>query len=210
MGFLSCHAGGVYEHVSRLMGYQGLCFALYDNRGLVKAVTDRIGDLILRYNQHLVQLPDFPAVFQGDDFGFNTGTLLAPNDIREFFLPWHRRYSQIIHDAGKLYFLHSCGKVDDIMKDLVDDVKIDGKHSFQDDVVPIWEFQKQWGDRIAVLGGIDVHKLATLGEDDLRRHVRKVIDSCAPGGRFAVGAGNSIPSYVPVENYLTMIDEALS
>jgi uroporphyrinogen decarboxylase len=209
MGFLSCHAGGVYEHVSRLMGYEGLCLALYDNRELVKAVTDRVGDLILRYNQHLVQLHELPAVFQGDDFGFNTGTLLAPDDLREFFLPWHRRYAQLIHDAGKLYFLHSCGKVDDIMKDLIEDVKIDGKHSFQDDVVPVWEYKKRWGGQVALLGGIDVHKLSTFGEEDLRRHVRQVIDSCAPGGKFAVGAGNSIPSYVSVENYLVMIDEAL-
>ncbi len=25
-GFITCHAGGVYEHVSRLMGYEGLCY----------------------------------------------------------------------------------------------------------------------------------------------------------------------------------------
>ena len=29
------------------------------------------------------------------------------------------------------------------------------------------------------------------------------------GGRYAVGSGNSIPSYIPVENYLAMVDEAL-
>ena len=32
---------------------------------------------------------------------------------------------------------------------------------------------------------------------------------CAPGGRFAIGSGNSIPDYVPVENLLTMLDEVL-
>jgi uroporphyrinogen decarboxylase len=209
MGFLSCHAGGVYEHVSRLMGYQGLCLALFDNRGLVRAVTDKLGELLLRYNQGLVQLPQLAAVFQGEDFGFNTGTLLAPHDIRELFFPWHRRYAQLAHDAGKLYFLHSCGKVDDLMDDLIDDVKIDGKHSFQDNILSVWEYQKRWGDRIALLGGIDVHKLATFPEADLRRYVRQVIERCAPRGRFAVGAGNSIPSYIPLENYLIMLDEAL-
>ena len=39
--------------------------------------------------------------------------------------------------------------------------------------------------------------------------MRELIDDCAPGGRFAVGSGNSIPDYIPVENYLTMMDEAL-
>jgi uroporphyrinogen decarboxylase len=38
--------------------------------------------------------------------------------------------------------------------------------------------------------------------------VRRIIDICGPRGRFAIGSGNSIPSYVPVENYLALVDEA--
>jgi len=54
-------------------------------------------------------------------------------------------------------------------------------------------------------------KTATfLKPDDLRKYVRSVINACAPRGRFAVGSGNSIPSYIPLENYLTMLDEALA
>ena len=45
--------------------------------------------------------------------------------------------------------------------------------------------------------------------ENLRGYVRYVIDACAPGGRFAVGSGNSIPDYIPPENFLTMLDEAL-
>ena len=40
--------------------------------------------------------------------------------------------------------------------------------------------------------------------------MKVIIDACTPGGKFALGAGNSISSYIPVENYLTMIDEALN
>ncbi len=32
---------------------------------------------------------------------------------------------------------------------------------------------------------------------------------CGRRGRYAIGSGNSIPSYVPLENYLAMVDEAL-
>ncbi len=94
------------------------------------------------------------------------------------------------------------------MDDLIDTVRVDGKHSFQDNVLPIWEAKKRYGSRICLLGGVDVHKLATYDEASLRGYVRKVIDACVPGGRFALGAGNSIPSYIPMENYLIMLDEA--
>ncbi|MDR1795864.1 MAG: hypothetical protein LBR44_00215 [Clostridiales Family XIII bacterium] len=208
MGFTSCHAGGVYEHVSRLMGYTGLCMALYDAPDLVKAVADRVGGIIQKYNEGLLGFGPLFAIFQGDDFGYNTQTLIAPDHIREYFLPWHKVFAKQAHDAGKLYFLHSCGKLDDIIEELIDDVGIDGKHSFQDNVLPVGAYKERWGGRIALLGGIDVHKLATFAPADLRRYVRDTIDECAAGGRFAVGAGNSVPSYIPLENYLTLIDEA--
>jgi uroporphyrinogen decarboxylase len=209
LGFITCHAGGVYEHVSRLMGYTGLCYKLYDDRDLVKAVTDKVGNLIYEYNKKLMEIKNISAILQGEDFGFNTQTLIPPDDIRELFFPWHRKYSQQIHKAEKLYFLHSCGKVDELMEEFIDDLNLDGKHSFEDAITPVWEYKERWGDRISLLGGIDVHKLVSLSPEDLRKHVRMVIDKCAPGGRFAVGAGNSIPSYCSIENYLTMLDEAL-
>jgi uroporphyrinogen decarboxylase len=209
LGFFSCHAGGVYEHVSRLMGYEGLCLRLYDDPKLVKAVTDKVGELIFHYNEHLIELDELEAIFQGDDFGFNTQTLLPPDVIREYFLPWHKKYAKQAHDRGKHYYLHSCGKVDSIMDDLIDDVNIDGKHSFQDNVLPIVEAKRLYGDKICLLGGIDVDKLTSYDTESLRKYIRRTIEECSEGGRFAVGAGNSIPSYIPVENYLTMLDEAL-
>lgn len=209
MGFMTYHAYGVYEHASRLMGYEGLCFNLIDNLPLVKAVVDKIGELIYEYYKRLLELDKISAIFQGDDFGFNTQTLISPNDLRKYFLPWHKKYAQLCHENNRPYYLHSCGKIDAIMEDLIDDVKIDGKHSFQDGVSPIIEAKKLWGDRICLLGGVDIDKLARLEPDDLRKYVRKTIDYCNPGGRFAIGSGNSIPSYIPVENYLTMLDEAM-
>ncbi len=208
LGFITCHAGGVYEHVSRLMGYEGLCYALCEKPDLVKAVTDKLGELIFKYNERLLELPQLSAIFQGDDFGFNTGTLIPPDDIRDLFFPWHRRYSEQVHRTERLYFLHSCGKVDELMEELIEDIKIDGKHSYQDDLLPVWEYKKLWGERLALLGGVDVHKLSVYDEPALRAYIREIIDRCAPGGRFAIGAGNSIPSYVSVENYLIMLDEA--
>jgi len=182
---------------------------LYDNPQLFKAVVDKLGELILEYYSYLLRLDKLTAILQGDDFGGKTQTLISPDDIRKYFLPWHKKYAQMVHKKGKPYYLHSCGEVSAIMEDFIEDIKIDGKHSFEDSIMPVTEVKKLYGERICILGGIDVDKLARYSPDELRKYVRDVIDQCAPGGRFAVGAGNSIPSYIPVENYLTMLDEAL-
>jgi uroporphyrinogen decarboxylase len=89
-------------------------------------------------------------------------------------------------------------------------VGIDGKHSFEDAILPVEEFYARYGERIAVLGGIDVDILAAGTPEQVRKRARTLIEACGSRGRYAIGSGNSIPSYVSVENYLAMVDEALS
>ena len=210
MGLISCHGAGILEHVTRLFGYVGLCTALYDAPDLVRAVVDTVGERIEVYHRRLLRLDRLAAIFQGDDMGFRTGTLISPDHMREYFLPWHKRFARVAHEAGRPYFLHACGNLEAIMDDLIDDVGIDAKHSFEDAIVPVAEMKRRYGDRIGILGGVDVDVLGRATRDGVRRTVRDVIDACAPGGRYAVGSGNSIPSYIPVENFLTMLDEALA
>lgn len=209
MGLIVSHAGGVFEHLSWIMSYEGVCFALHDDPELVRAVSDRLGVLMAGFYEHVLDLDHVVAVLAGDDMGFRTSTLVAPAALKEHILPWHRRFAEMAHDRSIPYFLHSCGNVDRIMEDLISDVGIDGKHSFEDAIMPVQEFQALYGGRIAVLGGLDVHILSASSPERVRQKTRFLIDTCGSRGRYALGSGNSIPSYVPVANYLAMIDEAL-
>ena len=209
MGLVSCHAAGVFEHLSWIMSTEGLCFALIDDPPLVRDVADRIGALLEGFYRNLLGLRRLIAVFPGDDMGFRTGTLIAPADLREIVLPWHAKYAAMAHARGLPYWLHSCGNLAAIMDDLIATVKIDGKHSFEDAILPAEDFQARYGSRIAVLGGVDLNILAAGSEDDVRQRTRTLIETCGPRGRYAVGSGNSIPSYVPVANYLAMVGQAL-
>jgi uroporphyrinogen decarboxylase len=210
MGMITCHGGGVYEHLSWIMSYEGLCMALYDAPDLVRAVADRIGGLLTSFYRHLLDLEGVIAIFQGDDMGFKTGTLLAPEMLRTYFLPWQKKLAGMAHDKGRPYFLHSCGNLAAIMEDLIEDVRIDGKHSYENGIMPVQKFQEKYGDRIAVLGGLDINILTRATPAEVRQEIGKLMDECGPRGRYAVGSGNSVPSYIPVENYLAMVEEAVS
>jgi uroporphyrinogen decarboxylase len=94
------------------------------------------------------------------------------------------------------------------MDDLLDVVGIDGKHSFEDAIIPAQDFQSAYGNRVAVLGGLDINILSGTPPGRVREQTRFLIETCGARGRYAVGSGNSVPSYVPPENYLAMVDEA--
>ena len=208
MGLISSHGGGVFEHLSWIMSLEGLSTALFENPDLVKAIADRLGALMMGFTRHLLDLDRLIAVFPGDDMGYKSATMVSPRDLRTYTLPWHKQIAALTHARSLPYFLHSCGNILAIMDDLINDIGIDGKHSFEDVIVPAPEFQRRYGDRIAVLGGVDLNILSGKTPEEVRARVRELILTCGPAGRYAIGSGNSVPSYVPVENYLAMIDEA--
>jgi uroporphyrinogen decarboxylase len=207
MGLVLSHAGGVFEHLSWMMSLEGLSMALFEDPALVKAVADRLGNLMVDFYKQILDLENLVAVFPGDDMGYKSATMVSPAHLRAYTLPWHRRFAAMAHERGIPYFLHSCGNVVPIMEDLIEDVRIDGKHSYEDAIIPVQDFQSRYGGRIAVLGGLDINILSGKSTCEVRNHVRFLLETCGEKGRYAIGSGNSVPSYVPVENYLAMIDE---
>jgi uroporphyrinogen decarboxylase len=210
MGLLTCHAGGIFEHLSTILSLEGLSFALYENPELVKAIADKLGQIMTEFYKYLLDLDRVIAIFPGDDMGYRSGTLISPEHLKEYCLPWHKRFAQMAHDKGLPYFLHSCGNLTSIMDHLIDNVKIDGKHSYEDVIIPVQDFHAHYGDRIAVLGGMDINILSSGTPEEIRAHTRFLVETCGKKGRYAVGSGNSIPTYIPVISYLSMLDEALN
>jgi uroporphyrinogen decarboxylase len=67
--------------------------------------------------------------------------------------------------------------------------------------------KRKYGDRIALLGGIDVDFLCRADEDAVRRRVQSTLEQCVVGSGYCLGTGNSVANYIPIENYLAMLDE---
>ncbi|MFW5864210.1 MAG: uroporphyrinogen decarboxylase family protein [bacterium] len=197
------------EFLCWLMGYETLCYAMYEQPDLVEAIRQKVHETVVAQTEVFLQCDRVRAIWGSDDMGFKSGLLLGPQATREMILPGHKYVAEKSHEAGRPYLLHSCGNMSEIMEDLIEDVKIDAKHSFEDTIEDVIEVKKQYGDRVTLLGGIDVDFLCRADEAAIRERVRKTIDACQPGGGWMLGSGNSVANYVPVENYLIMMDEGV-
>jgi uroporphyrinogen decarboxylase len=206
-----CIIGGLWSHFAELlnwlMGYETLCYALHDDRALVGAVRDKIADANRKMAKLLLQFDRVEILWGSDDMGFRTGTLISPDDMREFVLPGHKEAAEASHKAGRLYQLHSCGQLAAIMPNLIDDVKIDAKHSFEDAILSVIDHKRIYGDRITLIGGVDVDLIARFDETRVRARAQEILRACMPGGGYVLGTGNSVANYIPVDNYLAMLDE---
>lgn len=197
---------GVFECVQELVGYEDLCYMRIDDPELYADLFQKVGECSLEiWERFLREYGDVYCVCRfGDDLGFKSNTLLSGEDIRKLVIPQYRRIVSAVHQAGKPFLLHSCGQIFGVMEDLIRDVPIDAKHSNEDQIAPFPVWVEKYGDRIGNFGGIDTDAVCRLDEHSLREYITEVVRKCIGHGGFAFGSGNSIPDYVPVENYLAM------
>ncbi len=208
MKLVVCGPCGVLENVIRLVGYENLCFMVLDNEQLAYDIFEAVGSRLVDYYRRAAASNHVGACIANDDWGFKSQTMLAPDDMRRFVFPWHREIVKAVHAAGKPVILHSCGYYNEIIEDVIEDMKFDGRHSYEDGITPVEQAYTEYDRRLAILGGIDVDFICRHSPTEVYARSKAMLERTAPGG-FALGTGNSVPEYVPVEGYMAMIRAAL-
>jgi uroporphyrinogen decarboxylase len=201
---------GVFEISEDLVGFESLAYLRADDPQTFAELYQRIGDLMVQiWSEFLPKYGESFAICRfGDDLGFKTSTLVAPKLIREHVLPQYRRVIGTIKAAGKPFLWHSCGCIFSVMEDVIA-LGIDAKHSNEDCIAPFDEWIARYGERIGLLGGIDVDLLCQARPEEITEMVSEMGRRFRAAARgYALGSGNSIPEYVPIDGYLAMIEGA--
>lgn len=199
---------GIFECVQDVTGYQGLCYISADDEELYQALFKKVGETNLKiWQRFMKEFGDIYCVLRfGDDMGYKSSTLLSPDDTKNLIIPQYKPIVDLVHSYQKPFLLHSCGKIFDVMEELIEKIGIDAKHSNEDQIAPFPVWVEKYGDRIGNFGGVDVDALCRYSKPELKEYILDVIAKSKNHGGFAIGTGNSIPSYVPAEKYLDMIE----
>lgn len=201
---------GVLEISEDLVGFESLAYLMADDPETYAELYVRIGDLMLGiWTEFLRRHADNFAICRfGDDLGFKTSTLISPKLIRQHIMPQYQRVISLIKNAGKPFIWHSCGRIFPVMEDAIA-LGINAKHSNEDQIAPFDDWINRYGDRIGLLGGIDVDILCRKSPSEITEDVFGKGQRFRAAARgYALGSGNSIPEYVPVNGYLAMIEGA--
>jgi uroporphyrinogen decarboxylase len=199
---------GVFEISEDLVGYEWLCLLMYDDPALTADLYRKIGDLMATiWSQFLERYGDLLVVGRmGDDLGFKSSTLVPPKFIAEHIIPQYARIVSLVHAKGKPFLLHSCGKIFGVMEELLG-TGIDAKHSNEDQIAPFEQWIDNYNDRIGLFGGIDLNLLCLETPEAVFDRVVELGTRFRQKARgYALGSGNSIPDYVPVDTYLAMVE----
>jgi len=203
---------GVFEISEDLVGLEYLPFMQVDDPELYAELFDKIGDLMLAiWSEFLPRYTDaFVACRFGDDLGFKSSLLTNPRTVREQIIPQYERLVGAIHAAGRPFLWHSCGCVFEVMDDVIA-VGIDAKHSNEDAIAPFSRWIDDYGTRVGLLGGFDMDFLCQKTPEEIYTQALALGREYRRTARgYAFGSGNSIPDYVPPDNYLALLRAAHS
>lgn len=199
---------GVFETIQDFVPFQELAFLQVDEPEAYEALFRKIGDLMVELWTWLLEnhADSFAVCRFGDDLGFRSSTLIQPDAIRRNVIPQYKRVVDLVHSFDKPFLLHSCGKIYEVMDDLIDIVGIDAKHSNEDaiDTFDVWV--DRYGDRIGNFGGIEMNIMTLNTPDEVKAYVHKLLPKIEGHGGMAIGTGNQISDYTHPANWIAMTE----
>jgi uroporphyrinogen decarboxylase len=196
-----------YDCLQAYVRSENLLMLMATDPGFVKEMVDTIADLILSTMTLLEgEGVPFDALWLFNDMGYRNATLFSPAMYREIIQPADRMLWTRAHDLGKQTILHSCGRVTELIPDLVD-AGLDCLQPLEVKAgMDVCELKPVCGDTVAFFGNIDVRLMADPDPAKIEAEIRDKFAAAMPGGGYLYYSDHSVPKNVSFERYRYVMD----
>jgi uroporphyrinogen decarboxylase len=196
--------GKIFTGVWWLMGLEVFCAAIKRDPDLVARIYERVGAAQYRILDIVTDFDCVAGVRFADDLAYAEGLMVSPAHLRAHFFPWFKACIELVHKKGKVFLFHTDGDVRLVLEDIIA-AGADGLHPIEPKAMDIVELKRTVGSRITLCGNIDLGYTLTRGTPaEVDAEVKERIRRVAPGGGYVLGSANSVPEYVPLENFNAM------
>ena len=205
------HSRGVFEIAHFLRGMDNFMIDLALRPDFACALMDRILAYLLAKAERILQAGAgrFTLFEYNDDVASQRGMLISADMWRGLIRPRMAQMCYLIHSHGAKVKYHSCGSVRAIIPDLIE-IGVDVLNPVQPLAADMDPFvlKARFGDRLCFHGGIDIQQLLpNATPEEVRRHVRRMVDGVGHDGGYIVAGSHTIQADVPVENIIAMVEE---
>lgn len=197
--------GDIFTLTWELMGFETFSISLFENPVLVEEINNKIGDLVLSMFEYLIQSDVVNIIWYSDDIAYQTNLIVSPDTLDKYFFPWLKKIGMLAKKYNKPFIYHSDGILYKVMDKIID-CGVDALHPIEPKAMDIKEVKNKYGNKLSLIGNIDVELLARGNPEEIKKKVLYNIKNVGLNGGYCVGSGNSIPDYVKFENYLAMIE----
>jgi uroporphyrinogen decarboxylase len=126
----------------------------------------------------------------------------SPKVFRELLF---ERYVRVLDKISIPWVLHSDGNIEEAIPILIE-LGVAGIHPNEKGAMDIAENKKAFGDKVCILGNVDLNLLGMATPEEVDAEVKELIRTVGPGGGYIITSGNSLASYLKPENCIAMAD----
>jgi uroporphyrinogen decarboxylase len=187
-----------------LLGYERICYALYDEPELVTEVLKISNEYFKEAARRSVEA-GCVGMWVSDDYGDSCRGLISPAHFRQYILPFLNELVEYIDSLRVPVLLHSCGQISAFLDDIAQ-TKIASIHPLQRTAgMDLRAVKEKYGDRFCIIGNIDSSRTLPFGTpSDVAAEVKEAIDIAAPGGGYVLASDHSLHDGIPLENIKEM------
>ena len=200
----------LFERLHALRGFENTLMDFYLEREKIEMLADRIVAFDLAMIRNISSR--FPGMINGfeftDDWGTEEQLMINPDLWREFFKPRYKLLFDACHEAGWHVWMHSCGKVNAIIGELID-IGLNVINLQQPTVLGIEEVGRQYAGKICFLSLCDIQKTLPFKDAAAIEAEAKLLIDCwgTDQGGFILGDyGDGEAINVPLWKKQVMFD----
>lgn len=151
---------------------------------------------------------DFDAVYFGDDWGQQQGSIMGPNMWRKYIKPGVKELFEKIKSKGKHIVLHSCGDIEAFFPDLID-MGLDVYNTVQPEIYDLRRIKQEYGKDLTFYGGVSTQQFLPFATaDDVKEKTREILGIMFRDGGYILSPTHTATPDIPAENLLAMIEVA--
>ena len=208
MGVL-CNGGAIFSSVMLMMGVMNCLLGMTRGTELFTRLLQRVEQFQLDVIDVLLETGGVDGIWINDDMGFQSGPLVNPKLYEQYTFPIYREIKRRVARKSLPLLLHSDGNITKLLPALAK-IGFNAIHPIQPECMDILKARELVGDHVCLIGNLSLgFPLGTGTPEDVVRETTLLIRKAAPGGKYCFSSGNSIPDYVPYENWLAMRNTAL-
>jgi len=196
-----------YDRTQGIIGSERLLMVMAEEPEWAKDMFMAGTDILIACAEEMMAKGfEFDGAFLYDDMGYRNASLFSPRMYRELLKPAHKKACDFFKSKKMPIILHSCGCVKGLVPDLIEAgftclQPLEVKAGM--DLVAL---KKQYGEKMAFMGGIDVRKMAHPDPALIEEEIATKITCAKQGGGYIYHSDHSVPDNVSFGQYCRVIE----
>jgi len=187
----------VFEFLHPVCGHEHMLAGMALDPDWIADMVTVYSELLLRLQEILFAREGFPdGIWYYEDMGFKNKPFMSPAMYNELIFPAHKKCVDYAHSHKLPVIMHSCGFVEPLLPGMVE-AGIDCLQVIEVKAgMDLLRIHKNFGERLSLMGGIDVRKLYTNDRAVIDEELSSKLPAVMAHNGYSLHSDHSIPNTV--------------